>query len=215
MRSQELDGDAATYTIRRYPAHLIDVLWLPEGTRLIVRPTLPQDVDLQREFFRELSAKSRHARFMARLNDVSPALLERFATIDYSSHVALLASSFDAKGRERMVAEARYVLDETDRAACEFAIAVADAKQRYGLGSALLARLVRQATWAGVQRMKALTECTNTPMLRLAERAGFSIAHSPGEAGIMVLQKDIARTDIATFKADAGTVPPAMPARTS
>ena len=49
-------GRVMTYAIPRYPVHLIDVVRLSGGSRVTIRPTLPQDVELQREFFRRLSA---------------------------------------------------------------------------------------------------------------------------------------------------------------
>ena len=62
---------------------------------------------------------------MTRLNELPEALAERFASIDYRSHLALLAEVFE-DGRETMIGEARYVVDARDPATCEFAIAVAD-----------------------------------------------------------------------------------------
>jgi acetyltransferase len=41
-----------TYTIHRFPVHLIDVVELADGSRVTIRPTLPQDAELQRQFFR-------------------------------------------------------------------------------------------------------------------------------------------------------------------
>jgi hypothetical protein len=46
-----------TYTIARYPVHLIDVARIANGRRVTIRPTLPQDLELQREFFHSLSAE--------------------------------------------------------------------------------------------------------------------------------------------------------------
>ena len=48
-----------TYHLPRYPVHLIDVVRVADGSRVTIRPTLPQDADLQMLFFRSLSAKSR------------------------------------------------------------------------------------------------------------------------------------------------------------
>ena len=45
-------GGVVTYTIPRYPVHLIDVVQVADGSRVTIRPTLPQDAELQREFFR-------------------------------------------------------------------------------------------------------------------------------------------------------------------
>lgn len=181
-----------TYTISRYPVHLIDVLHAADGTRLTVRPTLPQDVELQCAFFRALSAKSRYSRFLTRLNELPPSLAARFENIDYRGHVALLAAVFDPIGRESMIAEARYVLDERDPDTCEFAIAVADDKQGRGIATALLARLERQALLSGVRKMTALTLSANEAMLRLAQRAGYTIGQSPDDRTVMVLEKVLA-----------------------
>ena len=149
-----------TYTIPRYPVHLIDVVRLADGSRVTIRPTLPQDAELQREFFRRLSAESRYCRFMTRLNELPEALAERFASIDYRSHLALLAEVFE-DGRETMIGEARYVVDARDPETCEFAIAVADDWQAHGIARALLDRLERQAAASGIRRMVADTLITN------------------------------------------------------
>lgn len=84
-----------TYTISRYPVHLIDVVRVADASRVTIRPTLPQDVELQREFFRTLSAEGRYCRFMTRLNELPEALAQRFACIDYRSHLPLLAEVFE------------------------------------------------------------------------------------------------------------------------
>ncbi|MGB6272580.1 MAG: hypothetical protein WBF44_13430, partial [Pseudolabrys sp.] len=59
-----------TYTIPRYPVHLIDVVRVTDGSRVTIRPTLSQDLKLQREFFRSLSANARYYRFMTPLTEL-------------------------------------------------------------------------------------------------------------------------------------------------
>ena len=147
---------------------------MADGSRVTIRPTLPQDVELQREFFRRLSAEGRYCRFMTRLNELPEALAERFASIDYRSHLALLAEVFE-DGRETMIGEARYVVDARDPATCEFAIAVADDWQARGIARALLDRLERQAAASGIRRMVADTLLTNRAMIGLAARAGYAV----------------------------------------
>jgi len=100
------------YAIPRYPVHLIDVVRLAEGSRITIRPTLPQDIELQRAFFRALSPEARRHRFMTRLDELPEALVERFGGADHASHVALLAEVFE-DGRETMLGEARYVVERT------------------------------------------------------------------------------------------------------
>ena len=130
-----------TYTIPRYPVHLIDVVRVADGRRVTIRPTLPQDLGLQREFFRSLSPSARYDRFMAAVNELPESLWERFASADYRTHLALLAEAFDGSG-EVMIGEARYVVDERDPSTCEFAVAVAvaDRWRACGLGRELLDR---------------------------------------------------------------------------
>jgi acetyltransferase len=76
------------YTIPRYPVHLIDFVTAANGRRVTIRPMLPQDFKLQREFFRSLSARARYYRFMTSFNELPDGVAERLGKINYSSHLA-------------------------------------------------------------------------------------------------------------------------------
>ena len=178
------------YAIHRYPVHLIDVVRLTHGSRVTIRPTLPQDAVLQQEFFRGLSTESRHCRFMTHLNELPETLVERFASIDYRSHLALLAEVFEG-GRETMIGEARYVVDARDPATCEFAIAVADDWQARGIARTLLDRLERHAAASGIRRMAADTLLGNRAMIGLAMRAGYVVTTSREDATLARLEKSL------------------------
>jgi len=183
-----------TYTIPRYPVHLIDFVMAANGRRVTIRPILPQDFELQREFFRSLSAGVRYRRFMASFNELPDAVAERLRKIDYASHVALLAEVFEDRS-EIMVAEARYVIDEHDSAACEFAIAVADNWQACGIGRALLTRLEREAAASGIRRMLADTLYDNRAMRGLAASSGYAVSANPEDARLVKLEKQAERFD--------------------
>jgi acetyltransferase len=182
-----------TYTIARYPVHLIDVVQVAAGSRVTIRPTLPQDAELQRAFFRSLSADARYCRFMTRLHELPETLAERFTNIDYHRHLALLAEVFGSDRHETMIGEARYVVDEHDPEMCEFAIAVADDWQARGIARALLARLERQAAAAGIRKMAADTLITNKAMQGLAARAGYTITASSEDADLARVEKVLTR----------------------
>jgi acetyltransferase len=181
-------GRIVTYTIAKYPAHMIDVVRI-YGSRITIRPTLPQDVDLQRAFFRSLSAESRYCRFMSRLRELPDCLVERFTSIDYRGHVALLAEVFNEAGHETMIGEARYVVEKHDPTTCEFALAVADDWRASGIGRSLLERLEQQAAASGIHRMVADTLITNKAMQRLAARTGYAISARRGDVGLARLEK--------------------------
>jgi acetyltransferase len=177
-------------TMPRYPVHLIDVVHLPAGTRVMLRPILPQDMDLQRAFFRSLSVHSRYNRFMTRLNELPQSLAERFTRIDYTSHLALVATIRE-DGREVMIGEARCVADENDSTTCELAIAVADVWQRCGIALALLQRLEREAAELGYRRMVADTLVTNRAMMGLARQARYTLIASPEDKTLVHLEKHL------------------------
>ena len=79
-------------TLSRYPAHLIDVIQLA-GRRVVLRPALPQDADLQSAFFAGLSDEARYFRFMTRLSGLTAGLAQRLSDVDHVHHVALLAGT--------------------------------------------------------------------------------------------------------------------------
>ncbi len=176
--------------MRKYPPHLIDVMRLANGSRITVRPALPQDAELQRAFVRSLSEEARYFRFMTRLKELPDAMAERFTRIDYRSHVALIATHF-AGPDETMIGEARYIVDECDATACEFAVAVADSWQGLGVARSLLTRLMSHAASSGISRIGGDTLAINKAMIALAKRAGFAAALKPGDGRLVRLVKDL------------------------
>jgi RimJ/RimL family protein N-acetyltransferase len=190
------------YQIHRYPADLIDVVRLAGGTRVVIRPVLPQDEDLTGAFFRDLPAASRHDRFLSPIRSLPPELLARFTNVDYADHVALVAEVF-SEGRETVIAEARYVRNEDGRSA-DFAVSVADAWQGKGLASLMLGKLVCSAADAGITRIVGETRAGNDKMLRLARKAGFTIRPSPDIRGLMLLEKVVPSPPPGQTCSDAG-----------
>jgi len=177
-----------TYQIHRYPADLIDVVWIA-GERVVIRPVLPQDRELTAAFFGDLSPLSRQQRFLSAMRALPPGLLERLTQVDYTSHLALVAEVF-RDGRESVIAEARYAVG-ADRSEAEFAIAVAEPWQGRGLARLLLETLARQAAAAGIRRLTGETLASNERMLTLAQRAGFAIRRSLDGRGLMRLEKTL------------------------
>lgn len=179
------------YTISRYPVHLIDVVRTFDGRRITIRPSLPQDAELQQTFFRSLSPVSRYCRFLTRVDELPSALSEAFTNVDHRRHLALIAEVFEGD-REIMVGEARYVIDARDPDVAEFALAVADDWQARGIARALLERLVHEAATNGVRCLVADTLVSNASMIALARRAGFAVRASTDDAGRARLEKQLA-----------------------
>jgi acetyltransferase len=176
-----------TYQIHHYPAELIDVVVLPGAERIVIRPVLPQDEDLTSAFFRSLSPPARYARFMTSMGELPQDLMRRLTQVDYADHLALVAEVF-MDGREIVIAEARYVV-RPDRAVAEFAVSVAEPWQGRKLASLLLGKLACRAAAGGIERMVGETLASNTRMLALARKAGFTIQPSGEVRGLMLLEK--------------------------
>jgi RimJ/RimL family protein N-acetyltransferase len=174
----------------RYPVELIDLIVLPNGQRITVRPVLPQDDAVTGAFFRSLSTQSRYNRFMRAFRDVPQSLMAYFTQVDYKAHLALIAEIF-VDAREIAVGEARYVLSADGKSA-EFAVSIADDWQGRGLATLLLSRLIEAAKKAGIETITGETLASNGVMLHLAQKAGFSYEADREIAGLIHLRLDLA-----------------------
>lgn len=188
--------DAQRYCIHRYPASLIDRFTLTDGRNVLVRPVLPQDASLHQQFVRELSPTSRYRRFHGPMRELSADTLEYLTQVDYRSHLALLAETFDSRGEEAQVAEVRYVRREADAGRADtgiadFAIAVADEWQGVGLGSRMFDALAASARDGGVRRLEGTVLADNEPMRALVRARGGRIRRDPDDARLVIAWLDL------------------------
>jgi RimJ/RimL family protein N-acetyltransferase len=151
----------------------------PDTPAVAIRPIAPGDLELETEFARHLSPRTAYLRLMAPRKPTAEEL-RRFTHIDANREIALIATVMDG-GTERQVGVARCVREpEGDRA--EFAIVVADAWQRRGVGTALLGAIFDAAFARGVRGVYGITLAENAGMLALARRFGCTIRTEPGAA---------------------------------
>ena len=141
---------------------------LRDGSAVRIRSITPDDQDREQRFFSGLSERSRYHRFMQYLHELPPGMLERFTRIDPERELALVALSGDD-----IVGVGRYAPDPESRCA-EFALVVADAWQRKGLGRRFLERLLEGARGAGSPCLLGRGLDDNREMLELALRLGFA-----------------------------------------
>lgn len=195
--SDRLDT-ATVFRIHRYPAALIDRVPLADGRSVLVRPVLPQDSELQQAFVRGLSTTSRYRRFHTALSELSADTLDYLTQVDYASHLALLAETFDDEGREVQVAEARYVrrLDD-DHDVGDFAVAVDDAWQGLGLARYLLAALAAHARANGLRRLEGSVMADNAPMRALIRSLGWRIRQDRTDARLVIACVELDETEVA------------------
>jgi GNAT superfamily N-acetyltransferase len=152
---------------------------LRDGAEIIIRPVEPDDAPQLKAAFESLSAVSRYRRFLAPIDDLSPAQLSYLTHVDHTSHEAVAAFDAETAGG---IGIARYVCDADDKKQAEVAIVVADAWQSRGVGTALFERLIARARSAGVERITARMIVGNDAARRIITHAAdaWSEERQPG-----------------------------------
>ena len=148
---------------------------LRDGTKLQIRPIVPEDEPLLHEAVAAMSERTVYFRFFSPIKRMSDALAHRLAVVDYHDRFAVVATTHRPRGagpKERIVGVARYDrARDTDVA--EVAVAVIDEFQRRGLGSVLLAELARVARGQGIRSFQLIVLPENSQMLGLLRKMGW------------------------------------------
>ncbi|HEV8647674.1 MAG TPA: GNAT family N-acetyltransferase [Burkholderiales bacterium] len=173
-----------------YPVELVQSWALRDGTRIVIRPIRPEDRQIEKDFVRHLSDESRYFRFFNALRDLSETALTRFTQVDCDREMALIAVICE-NGRETEIGVARYAVNPDGRS-CEFAIVVADAWQREGIGSKLMNSLLEAARRRGLETMEGWVLSGNTRMLALTDGLGFTIDANAGDPSLRHVVKNLA-----------------------
>lgn len=162
--------------IRPYPRQYVERVTLEDGTEVLVRPIRPEDEPLVARFHEALGEESVYLRYAGPLaleGRVAHERLARKCFIDYDREMALVAETEGPEGPVLLGIGRLTKLPATNTA--EFGLLVADSAQGKGVGTALLARLVRYGRDEGVGRIVAEILARNRPMQRVAEKLGFRI----------------------------------------
>ena len=152
---------------------------LRDGAPVVVRPVEASDKPLLLAGFRRLSARSRYARFMSPVAELSEEQVRYLTEIDYRDHFAWAAVRGDWP--EEGIGVARFVRLVGEPSVAEAAVTVLDEYQGRGLGTLLLGLLAVAARAAGVKAFRAYVREENEPMRELLLSLGASADFdSPG-----------------------------------
>jgi len=145
---------------------------LRDGTKLQLRPIVPEDEPLLHEAVAAMSERTVYFRFFSPIKRMSDALAHRLAVVDYNDRFAIVATTRKPNGKQRIVGVARY-----DRAGgtdvAEVAVAVIDEFQRRGLGSVLLTELARVGRAHEIKTFSLIVLPENSEMLGLLRKMGW------------------------------------------
>jgi acetyltransferase len=174
------DADLPRPVIRPYPRQYVSQWTAADGRKLLIRPIRPEDEPLLKTFHESLSAQSVYSRYAQALSLNQRTVHERLARlcfIDYDRQIALVAID-EQQTDPRIIGVSRLIkLHGSGNA--EFAVIIADAYQRLGLGSQLMAQLRAIAQDEKLQRMIGQISSSNGAMLSICQRMGFELAESP------------------------------------
>jgi RimJ/RimL family protein N-acetyltransferase len=171
---------------------------LPDGTRVTLRPILPQDGPLLGAMLGRLSPASRHNRFHGGVRAVTAAQLERLSTVDHDRHVAFVITASPGPG-EQVIAEARYFIDtDSGGDSAEFALVVDDRWQRRGLGLRAMDVLAATARAAGLRWLYGSVMAHNHPMLALLRRCRFRCTEDRADPGMIKVETRLGAGSAAT-----------------
>ena len=148
------------------------------GVEILLRPIKPEDAPLLVELFHSLSPTSAYFRFFSQLTELPTTMLRRFTQIDYDRHIVAVASRQATDG-EKVLGVVR-LMGDPDVTSAQFAIAVAGAWQKEGVGSALLERASHIARQRGPASVWGVVMAENKGMLALTRRQGFTVMKTRG-----------------------------------
>jgi acetyltransferase len=182
--------DLPRSVIRPYPRQY-ESQWIARDSRaLIIRPIRPEDEPLLKWFHESLSDEtvySRYAQLVSLGKRTMHERLSRLCFIDYDRQIALVA--IDEKSDPPQMAAVARLIKLHAAGAAEFAIVVADAYQRLGLGTQLLERLVEVGHAEKLDQILGYVSLENTALLALCRRLGFQVRHNIGDTRCVVVRE--------------------------
>ncbi len=139
-----------------------------DGSWLYLRPVLPGDSERSTDGPIEYSSDTLYRRFQTPRTP-NKSLMSYLFEVDYKDHFVWVMT----EGKEGpVVADARFVRDETDPTLAEVAFLVGDDYQGRGVGSFLMAALAVAARGDGVRRFTARVLSDNLAMRKILDRFG-------------------------------------------
>ena len=170
---------------RPYPRELEEILPLPDGSALQIRPVRPEDKPDFIAGFARLSREDVRMRFMHIVKELTDAEATRLTQIDYDREMALVAIRQRPNQAPEGCGVAR-IISEPNRERAEFAIILLREATGIGLSSLLLRRLINYACNQGLREIYGEILRENEPMLELCRAMGFTVRACPEDAGVMI-----------------------------
>ena len=177
-----------TLTSYRFDPRYREETELEDGTPVALRLLRPEDRELLRQGFEQLSSESRYQRFMSVKPELTETDLERLTDVDGEDRFAIGAVRLTDDGREgEGLGVARFARLPDEPEVAEPAVTVVDEAQGKGLGSLLLRRLGAAARERGVRFFRGEVLIRNERMQRLLQSHADARVVTRGDGTVQVL----------------------------
>ncbi|MGA2116352.1 MAG: bifunctional acetate--CoA ligase family protein/GNAT family N-acetyltransferase [Bryobacteraceae bacterium] len=174
--------------IRPYPTRYSGAWKLKDGTEVLIRAIRPEDEPHMVKFHQTLSERSVYLRFFHLMNleqRTKHERLMRTCFIDYDREVALIAQRRHPQTGEFEILGVGRLTKLHGVNEAEVAVVVSDQWQGRGLGTELLARLLVVGADEKLSKLTANILPDNRDMIRICEKAGMKLRHSPEDEMII------------------------------
>jgi RimJ/RimL family protein N-acetyltransferase len=152
---------------------------LKGGTRVLLRPVIPEDKSRIANGLDQMTPQSRYFRFFTPTAKLTAEQLRYFTEVDQENHVAWIAVD-PATPEQPGLGIARFVRLNGNSALAEMALTVIDAYQHKGLGNFLLGVLYLAAQEREIEVLRAIILPENRPVADWFQKLGASSSFTEG-----------------------------------
>nr|MBP8261224.1 GNAT family N-acetyltransferase [Verrucomicrobiota bacterium] len=170
--------------IRPYPNEYVSQWTLKDQSAATIRPIRPEDEPLMVKFHETLTERSVYQRYFQPINLADRIAHERLTCIcfnDYDREIALVVERANPKSGAPEILGVGRLSKVPFHSEAEFAILIADAYQRQGMGSELLRLLLKIARQEKIAVVRAKIHPENHEMRRICERLKFHLVEAKDE----------------------------------
>lgn len=154
-------------SIKQYPQNLAAVHSFRDGLTVYFRPIKPHDVDEMRRLFYRFSDQAVYYRYFSPIKTMPYEQMQDYVTIDYCKTMSLVAFIYEPL-EGHLIAEARYVCQDDDRA--DIAFIVDEQYHNRGIASEMLNMLIKIASENRIKKFSADVLRSNIAMQKVLSR---------------------------------------------
>ncbi len=169
-----------------YPKELEELITLPDGQTLLLRPIRPEDEPAFQSLFSKLTMDEIRLRFLHAMRFLSHEMAAFLTQIDYDREMALVLCDPSAQAEPVLYGVVRLMADP-DKARAEFDILIHRDMTGLGLGPMLMRRIIDYAVNRGIGEIFGEVLAENRSMLRLCEAFGFKKKRDPEDPEVMIV----------------------------